>query len=136
MTTDRRRTPTRRARTLGLSVAGVLAGSVLAAPLVAAKPDTLFPSMGNSGYQVRAYDVAIDYAPLTNRAIADIETVFIMTGENYVFTSSTLIKQVASATDIHRLHRLLPPIVVEALEEKKRQNHGQIPWQHDDGHKD
>ena len=70
MTTDRRRTPTRRARTLGLSVAGVLAGSVLAAPLVAAKPDTLFPSMGNSGYQVRAYDVAIDYAPLTNRAIA------------------------------------------------------------------
>ena len=73
---------------------------------------------------------------LTNRAIADIETVFIMTGESHVFTSSTLIKQVASATDIHRLDRLLPPIVVEALEEKKRQNHGQIPWQHDDGHKD
>ncbi len=72
MTNDRRRTPTRRARTLGLSVAGVLAGSVLAAPLVAAKPDTLFPSMGNSGYQVRAYDVAIDYAPLTNRAIATV----------------------------------------------------------------
>jgi pantetheine-phosphate adenylyltransferase len=73
---------------------------------------------------------------LTNRAIADIETVFIMTGETYAFTSSTLIKQIASATDIHRLHRLLPPIVVEALEEKKRQNNGKIPWQHADGHKD
>ena len=72
MTTDRHRTPTRRARTLGLPLVGVLAGSVLAAPLVAAKPDTLFPSMGNSGYQVRAYDVAIDYAPLTNRAIATV----------------------------------------------------------------
>ena len=33
---------------------------------------------------------------LTNRAVADIETVFIMTGESYAFTSSSLIRQIAA----------------------------------------
>ena len=33
---------------------------------------------------------------LTNRAVADIETVFIMSGEAYGFTSSSLIKQIAA----------------------------------------
>jgi pantetheine-phosphate adenylyltransferase len=55
---------------------------------------------------------------LTNRAIADIETVFIMTGENYAFTSSTLIKQVAAGGSIDRLHRLLPPPVLARLKKK------------------
>ncbi len=32
---------------------------------------------------------------LTNRVVADIETVFIMTGTEYAFTSSSLIRQVA-----------------------------------------
>ena len=56
---------------------------------------------------------------LTNRAVADIETVFIMTGEQYAFTSSSLIKQIASAGDIDKLHRLLPPLVLDLLKEKK-----------------
>jgi len=56
---------------------------------------------------------------LTNRAIADIETVFIMTGESYAFTSSSLIKQIAAGGDIDRLHRLLPPIVLQRMKEKK-----------------
>jgi len=73
---------------------------------------------------------------LTNRAIADIETVFIMTGETYAFASSTLIKQIASAGDIDRLHRLLPPLVLEQLKEIKRKNGGKIPWQHTDGFKE
>jgi len=73
---------------------------------------------------------------LTNRAIADIETVFIMTGETFAFTSSTLIKQIASGGDIERLHRLLPPLVLDALARKKQQNQGTIPWQHTDGLKD
>ncbi|MHC4424382.1 MAG: pantetheine-phosphate adenylyltransferase [Planctomycetota bacterium] len=33
---------------------------------------------------------------MTNRAVAGIETVFIMTGEQYGFTSSTLIRQAAT----------------------------------------
>ena len=66
---------------------------------------------------------------LTNRAIADIETVFIMTGETFAFASSTLIKQIASAGDIDRLHRLLPQSVIERLKQKKRERHGRITWQ-------
>ena len=33
---------------------------------------------------------------MTNRAVAGIETVFVMTSEQYGFTSSTLIREVAS----------------------------------------
>ena len=33
---------------------------------------------------------------MTNRAVASIETVFIMTSERYGFTSSTLIREIAS----------------------------------------
>ena len=73
---------------------------------------------------------------LTHREIADIETVFIMTGEAYGFTSSTLIKQIASAGDIDRLHRLLPRQVIEQLKRKKQQHNGQMPWQHADGFKE
>ena len=65
---------------------------------------------------------------LTNRAIADIETTFIMTGETYAFTSSTLIKQIASGGAIDRLARLLPAVVIERMTEKKRQNGGKLPW--------
>lgn len=56
---------------------------------------------------------------LTNRAIADIETVFIMTGETFAFTSSSLIKQIAAGGEIERLHRLLPPLVLELMQQKK-----------------
>ena len=58
---------------------------------------------------------------LTNRAVADIETVFIMTGETYAFTSSSLIKQIAAGGDIDRLHRLLPPLVLDRMKQKKEQ---------------
>ncbi len=57
---------------------------------------------------------------LTNRAVADIETVFIMTGETYAFTSSSLIRQIAANGDVASLHRLLPPLVVQLLAEKKK----------------
>lgn len=56
---------------------------------------------------------------LTNRAVADIETVFIMTGETYGFTSSSLIRQIAAAGDVQSLHRLLPPLVLQRLAHKK-----------------
>jgi len=57
---------------------------------------------------------------LTNRAVADIETVFIMSGEAYGFTSSSLIKQIAAGGEIERLHRLLPPLVIDRLKAMKR----------------
>lgn len=69
---------------------------------------------------------------LTNRAIADIETVFIMTGEANAFTSSTLIKQIASGGDIDRLHSLLPAVVLRELKQKKKDFGGNLPWAHID----
>jgi len=69
---------------------------------------------------------------LTNRSIADIETVFVMSGEMYGFTSSTLIKQIASGGDIRRLEKLLPPPVIEGLIRKKEEFGGHLPWQHKD----
>lgn len=73
---------------------------------------------------------------LTNRAIADIETVFIMTGEATAFTSSTLIKQIASGGDIDRLSPLLPKIVLDRLKDKKNSLGGTLPWAHVDHFKE
>ena len=53
---------------------------------------------------------------MTNRAVAGIETVFIMTSEQYGFTSSTLIREVASLGG--DLTNLIPPNVQKRL--KKR----------------
>lgn len=69
---------------------------------------------------------------LTNRAIADIETCFIMSGEPYGFTSSTLIKQIAAGGEIDRLAPLLPPLVLDRLKEKKVAHGGTLPWGHVD----
>ncbi|MEO0587318.1 MAG: hypothetical protein AAF078_06730, partial [Planctomycetota bacterium] len=65
---------------------------------------------------------------LTNRAIAGIETAFVMSGEQYGFTSSTLIKQIASGGDIDRLDQLLPAPVIDAMKRKKDANGGKLPW--------
>jgi pantetheine-phosphate adenylyltransferase len=53
---------------------------------------------------------------MTNRAVAGIETVFIMTSEQYGFTSSTLIREIASLGG--DLSNLIPLNVQERL--KKR----------------
>jgi pantetheine-phosphate adenylyltransferase len=53
---------------------------------------------------------------MTNRAVAGIETVFIMTSEQYGFTSSTLIREVASLGG--DLSNLIPKNIHERL--KKR----------------
>jgi pantetheine-phosphate adenylyltransferase len=59
---------------------------------------------------------------LTNRAVADIETVFIMTGDEYAFASSSLIKQIAAAGALDRLHRLVPEPILKRLQHKMQQN--------------
>ena len=51
---------------------------------------------------------------MTNRAVAGIETVFIMTSERYGFTSSTLIREVASLGG--DLSNLIPESVHKRLE--------------------
>ncbi len=50
---------------------------------------------------------------MTNRAVASIETVFIMTSERYGFTSSTLIREIASLGG--DLSNLIPQNVQEQL---------------------
>ena len=57
---------------------------------------------------------------ITNRQVADIETVFIVTGESYAFTSSSLIKQVAAlGGELERLSAIVPPLVIEQLKRKR-----------------
>ena len=51
---------------------------------------------------------------MTNRAVAGIETIFIMTSEQYGFTSSTLIREVASLCG--DLSNLIPANVHKRLE--------------------
>lgn len=58
---------------------------------------------------------------ITNRQVAGVETVFIVTGENFAYVSSSLIKQIAAfGGDLKRLDSLVPPEVITALEEKRR----------------
>ncbi len=53
---------------------------------------------------------------MTNRAVAGIETVFIMTSEQYGFTSSTLIREIASLGG--DLSNLIPNSIYERLRRK------------------
>lgn len=58
---------------------------------------------------------------LANRAVGGVETVFIMTGEQYALTSSSLIRQVvAFGGDVKQLSSVLPDLVVQKLAEKQK----------------
>ena len=53
---------------------------------------------------------------ITNRQVAGIETVFIVTGETYAFTSSSLIRQIAAlGGPLDRLTTIVPEIVIDRL---------------------
>jgi pantetheine-phosphate adenylyltransferase len=56
---------------------------------------------------------------MTNRAVAGIETVFVMTGEQYGFTSSTLIREVARLGG--DVSNLIPQGVYEKLQKRLRE---------------
>src|SRR6266496_4410741 len=57
-----------------------------------------------------------------NRAVGNVETVFIMTGDQYALTSSSLIRQVVSlGGDVRQLAGLLPDIVVKRLRKRQRE---------------
>jgi phosphopantetheine adenylyltransferase len=58
---------------------------------------------------------------MANRTVGGIETIFIMTGDQYALTSSSLIRQVvALGGDVRSLSGLLPAIVVQKLREKQK----------------
>jgi pantetheine-phosphate adenylyltransferase len=58
---------------------------------------------------------------LANRAVGGVETIFIMTGDQYALTSSSLIRQVvALGGDLQSLGAVLPDLVIERLLEKQK----------------
>jgi pantetheine-phosphate adenylyltransferase len=57
---------------------------------------------------------------MTNRTVAGIETVFIMTSEEYGYVSSTLVRQIALLGG--DVSKLLPPSVFLRLRRKLTQN--------------
>lgn len=62
---------------------------------------------------------------LANRAVGGVETVFIMTGDQYALTSSSLIRQIVSlGGDIESLGAVLPATVIARL--KAKQSSGQL----------
>lgn len=64
---------------------------------------------------------------MANRAVGGIETVFIMAGDQYALTSSSLIRQVvALGGNVEELAAIVPRPVVEKLREKQKKLVGQI----------
>jgi pantetheine-phosphate adenylyltransferase len=66
-------------------------------------------------------DLAVEcQLAITNRQVADIETVFIVTGEEYAFTSSSLIRQiVALGGPLERLHSIVPKLVIDRMQKMR-----------------
>lgn len=59
---------------------------------------------------------------LTNRQVAGLETAFVVAGESFAYTSSTLIRQIAAmGKDLGVLNTMCPALVIERLREKKRE---------------
>lgn len=57
---------------------------------------------------------------ITNRQVADIETVFIVTGEQFAYTSSSLIRQIAAlGGSLDRLKDIVPPLVLDRMRQKR-----------------
>lgn len=53
-----------------------------------------------------------------NRVVGGVETVFIMAGDQFALTSSSLIRQIVSlGGDVNSLAALLPPVVIKRLSE-------------------
>jgi pantetheine-phosphate adenylyltransferase len=64
-------------------------------------------------------------AALTNRVVADVETVFITTSTQYAFTSSSLIKQIATMGG--DVSALVPPAVLPHIQAKCGKAHSSKP---------
>ena len=74
---------------------------------------------------------------ITNRQVADVETVFIVTGEAYAFTSSGLIRQVAGlGADVDRLGSIVPKLVIDRLRDLQADPDSPLRRMARDGHVD
>lgn len=61
---------------------------------------------------------------VTNREVAGLETAFVVAGQSFAYTSSSLIRQItAMSDDLDALRSMVPPAVIEALRTKKAQKH-------------
>jgi pantetheine-phosphate adenylyltransferase len=61
---------------------------------------------------------------VTNREVAGLETAFVVAGQTFAYTSSSLIKQItAMGQDLSMLSAMVPPLVVEMLRQKKAARH-------------
>lgn len=61
---------------------------------------------------------------VTNREVAGLETAFVVAGQSFAYTSSSLIRQItALGTDLNQLESMVPPLVLERLRAKKRERH-------------
>lgn len=59
---------------------------------------------------------------VTNREVAGIESAFVVAGQSLAYISSTLIRQItAMGDDTKALRPLCPPVVVKALQRKKKE---------------
>jgi len=74
---------------------------------------------------------------MTNREVAGLETVFVVAGPTFAYTSSTLIKQItAMGEDLSSLAGMVPRIVIDALGDKKRAAHPLLESLASDRHDD
>lgn len=61
---------------------------------------------------------------VTNREVAGIETAFVVAGQSFAYTSSSLIRQIAAlGDDLGALRPMCPPLVIEELKKKKEARH-------------
>jgi pantetheine-phosphate adenylyltransferase len=61
---------------------------------------------------------------VTNREVAGLETAFVVAGQTFGYTSSSLIKQItAMGQDLGVLSAMVPPLVLERLRRKKQERH-------------
>lgn len=61
---------------------------------------------------------------VTNREVAGLETAFVVAGQSFAYTSSSLIKQIAAlGEDLDKLRGMVPEDVIQRIREKKLQKH-------------
>jgi pantetheine-phosphate adenylyltransferase len=61
---------------------------------------------------------------VTNREVAGLETAFVVAGQSFAYTSSSLIRQIAAMSDdLAALRPMVPQLVIDALARKKHDRH-------------
>jgi pantetheine-phosphate adenylyltransferase len=61
---------------------------------------------------------------VTNREVANLETAFIVAGQSFAYTSSSLIRQItAMSDDLTVLKPMVPQVVIDALTRKRDERH-------------